>query len=60
MEFTVEQVVALCGDQLPHGAGFFWSAVEHFRLEDGVLQPYRGNEILPWPGIRISTEEVQI
>ena len=45
--FETAHVQALCGGQFPTANGFAWDQVEHFRLEDGVLQPYRGNEILP-------------
>ncbi|MCR4276029.1 MAG: hypothetical protein NUV90_01460 [Candidatus Parcubacteria bacterium] len=51
--FTVEQVTALCGGRLPYGDGFTWERVERFELEDGMLQPYAGDTILPGPGIRI-------
>ena len=51
--FTVEQVTALCGGRLPYGDGFAWERVERFELEDGMLQPYTGNTILPGPGICI-------
>lgn len=51
--FTVAQVTALCKGKLPYGNGFTWERVEHFRLEDGVLQPYSGDTILPGPGIHI-------
>lgn len=59
--FTVAQVTALCGGTLPHGNGFAWKCVHHFKLEDGVLQPY-GEEcgILPGPGIRILDVEVTL
>ena len=52
--FTIAQATALCGGQLPAESGFAWERVEHFRLEDGVLQPYSGDTILPGPGIRIT------
>lgn len=58
--FTVAQVTALCGGELPYGNGFAWERVERFRLEDGVFQPYAGHTILPGPGIRIETQPVTI
>ena len=51
--FTVAQVTALCGGKLPYGKGFAWERVEHFLLEEGVLQPYSGKNILPGPGITL-------
>lgn len=56
--FMVDQVRALCGGVFPYARGFAWERVEHFRLEDGVLQPYRGDTILPGPGILVTTKEV--
>lgn len=61
VQFSVEQVKALCGGRLRLcGNEFGWEAVDHFILEDGVLQPYgedSGDEsednILPGPGIRL-------
>ncbi len=52
--FAVAQVKALCNGRLPYGDGFAWERVEYFKLEDGVLQPYSDNTILPGPGIRIA------
>lgn len=57
VHFTIEQVQALCGGELPSASGFNWKAAEHFRLEDGVLQPYNGYGILPGPGIAIAAKE---
>lgn len=54
VRFSVEQVKAFIGGELPHAGGFLWDRVEYFLLEDGALQPYNGyGEILPGPGIRI-------
>lgn len=53
-EFTVRQVAVLCGGTLPESNGFNWKDVYHFELEDGVLQPYAGTQLLPGPGIRIT------
>jgi len=50
--FTPEQVLALCGGQMPYANGFAWDTVEEFRLENGALEPYEGEEILPGPGLR--------
>ena len=55
--FTVEQVTALCGGNLPHARGFAWDRVEHFKLKDGIIQPYSCYGILPGPGIVIIAEE---
>jgi hypothetical protein len=55
--FAVEQVKALCGGAFPFASGFNWDAVEHFLLEDGVLQPYEGTEILPGPAIVFFAKE---
>ena len=53
VKFTVAQVAALCGGELPHANRFAWYTVEYFLLEDGVLQPYAGRDILPGPGITL-------
>ncbi|MDP3957942.1 MAG: hypothetical protein Q8Q36_00575 [bacterium] len=57
MEFTREQVAALCGGRFPETNGFDWSRVGHFRLEDGVLQPYAFDQILPGPGLKTTVKE---
>ena len=54
--FSAEAVKELCGGEFPSGTKFIWSTVEYFRLEDGVMQPYRGEEILPGPGILFSAK----
>jgi hypothetical protein len=51
------QVEALCGG-FPKARGFNWRSVEQFKLEEGVLQPYAGDEILPGPGIRVGILEL--
>ncbi len=51
IRFTTEQVTALCGGELPDGFGFDCSRVEHFRIEEEVLQPYAGDDLLPGPGL---------
>ena len=53
--FTTEQVKALCGGELPLAEHFAWERAECFHLEEGVLQPYAGDEILPMPGITVLT-----
>lgn len=58
IKFAVDQVKALCGGVFPYARGFAWERVEHFRLENGTLQPYRGDTILPGPGILITTKEI--
>jgi hypothetical protein len=55
--FGVNQVKALLGDKFP--GEFPWNRAEHFLMEDGVLQPYAGDEILPMPGIKINFELVE-
>lgn len=52
--YTPAQVAALCGGELPKADGFAWERVEHFLLEDGVLQPYSGKQILPGPGLEVA------
>ena len=54
--FSVEQVKALCGG-FPEAKGFAWEEVKNFQLEDGLLQPYNGDTILPGPGLEISLKE---
>jgi hypothetical protein len=40
--------------------GFAWELVHHFKLEDGVWEPYNGyGEILPAHGLRITVKAVQ-
>ena len=56
VEFTYGQVEALCGT-FPHANGFHWPSVGHFMLEDGILQPYDGDEILPGPGLAVEVVE---
>ena len=46
-----DQMQAILGGEFPDARGFMWENVDHFELEDGVWQPYDGNEILPAPGI---------
>jgi hypothetical protein len=58
MQFTVEQTTALYGGKLPYANGFSWERVEYFKLEDGVLQPYSGDQILPGPGFLITFKMV--
>jgi hypothetical protein len=58
VKFSIEQVAALCGGKLPE-TGFSWSGVGHFLLEDGILQPYALEEILPGPGIMVNTQLFQ-
>ncbi|OHA84602.1 MAG: hypothetical protein A2408_03045 [Candidatus Yonathbacteria bacterium RIFOXYC1_FULL_52_10] len=50
--FTVEQMEALCGGELPQSNGFDWKQVTHFEFKDGVFQPYAGSQILPGPCMR--------
>ncbi len=55
---SVEQVRALCGGKFPEANGFAWDRVDHFKLEDGLLQPYSGAYgILPGPGLEILIKE---
>ena len=54
MTFFVEQVKALCGGSFPDDTDFDWAAVERFELENNVLQPYAGKQILPGPGIIVA------
>jgi len=56
IEFTKEQVTALCNGTLPRESGFDWSRVDHFMLEAGVFQPYAGRMPLPGPAIAVKTE----
>ena len=53
MVFTIAQVTALCGGELPNTGSFDWKQVEYFRLKEGVLCPYAGSQVLPYPGIRL-------
>lgn len=50
--FSVAQVTALCGGELPQESGFWWERVEYFMLEDGAFEPYSDGNILPGPSIR--------
>lgn len=60
IRFSVEQTKALCGGKLPYAHGFAWHEVEYFLLENGVLEPYSGNQILPGPGLEITIREIQL
>lgn len=57
LRLSPKTVAALCGGEFPDGDGFDWRNVEHFRLQDGILQPYRGDEILPGPGLKVHMEK---
>jgi hypothetical protein len=37
-------------------AGYAWTRVQKFRNEDGVWQPYSGDDILPLPALKITCE----
>lgn len=58
--FTKNEVKALCGGKMPEANGFAWERVGYFMLEDGVLQPYSGTEILPGPGLKVTVEEIKL
>ena len=49
--FSVEDILELCGGQFPEADGFNWEEVEYFLLEDGMLQPYEGEVVLPGPAL---------
>ena len=56
--FETEQVKALCRGEFPTRSGFEWSRVDYFLLEDGLLQPYAGDHILPGPAITVVAAEM--
>lgn len=58
--FSIEQTKTLCGEKLPYAGGFAWEETEYFLLQDGVLEPYSGNQILPGPGLEITIREIQL
>lgn len=58
--FSAEQVMALCGGELPQGYGFNWKEVTHFELEDDMLQPYAENQIMPGPGIAVRVDSPKV
>ncbi len=60
MVFSVDQVKELFWGNFPYADGFAWKSVERFELEDGVLQPYAGDDILPGPGIEITAELISL
>jgi len=47
------QMREILGGEFPDFNGFYWPAVEEFRLEGDVWQPYAGDTILPGPAIRL-------
>jgi hypothetical protein len=54
LTFAPALVKQMLGGQWPHADGFAWEQVDHFQLEDGVLEPYGGpseSDILPGPGL---------
>jgi len=55
-----EMMKRLLGGSFPD-TGFAWEAVEEFRLENGVWEPYNGfGEILPANGFRINVDSVDM
>jgi len=52
------QMREILGGEFPNFNGFYWPAVEEFRLEGSVWQPYGGDMILPGPAIRLRAEVV--
>jgi len=49
---TMELIIG----EFPYADGFTWEAVEYFKLEYGVWQPYAGDEILPGPGLKLEVK----
>lgn len=48
--FTLHEAHAICSYRLKEN---IWLGAEHIELQDGVLHPYAGGDILPLPSIEI-------